>query len=59
MSRGISNFQIEKVFKEINNEDINKKFLDVLPSDEINKFMFENMMPGKKYPFINLEYRQK
>ena len=53
MSRGISNFEIEKVFKEINNEDINKNFLGVFPSDKINKFiMFEKMMPGKKYPFI-------
>ena len=53
MSRGISNFEMEKVFKEINNEDINKNFLGVFPSDKINKFiMFEKMMPGKKYPFI-------
>ena len=49
MSRGISNFEIEKVFKEIN-EDI---FLGVSPSDKINKFiMFEKIMPGKKFPFI-------
>ena len=53
MSRGIFNFEIEKVFKEINNKDINKNFLGVFPSDKINKFiMFEKMMPGKKYPFI-------
>ena len=53
MSRGISNFEIEKVFKEINNEDINKNFLGVFPSDKINKFiMFEKMMLGKKYLFI-------
>ena len=55
MSRGISNFEIEKVFKEINNEDINKNFLGVFPSDKINKFiMFEKIMPGKKYLFIIL-----
>ena len=53
MSRGTSNFETEKVFNEINNEDINKNFLGVFPSDKINKFiMFEKMMPGKKYPFI-------
>ena len=53
MSRGISNFEIEKVFKEINNEDINKDFLGVFHSDKINKFiMFEKMMLGKKYLFI-------
>ena len=53
MSGSISNFEIEKVFKEINTEDINKNFLSVFLSDKINKFiMFKNMMPGKKYPFI-------
>ena len=51
MSRGISSFEIEKVSKEINNEDINKNFLCVFPSDKIN-IMFEKMMPGKKYLFI-------
>ena len=36
MSKGISNFEIEKFF------------LDVFPSDKINKFiMLEKMMPGK------------
>ena len=53
MSRGTSNFETEKVFKEINNEHINKNFLGAFPSDKINKFiMFEKMMCGKKYPFI-------
>ena len=53
MSRGISNFETEKVFKEINNEDINKNFLGVFPPDKINKFiMFEKMMLCEKYPFI-------
>ena len=32
MLRFISNFEIEKVFKEINNEDINKNFLGVFPT---------------------------
>ena len=53
MTKGISNFETERVFKEINNDDLNKTFLGVFPSDKINKFiMFERMMPGKKYPFI-------
>ena len=53
MSRGTSNFETEKVFKEINNEHINKNFLGAFPSDKINKFiMFEKMRRGKKYPFI-------
>ena len=32
MLRFISNFEIEKVLKEINNEDINKNFLGVFPT---------------------------
>ena len=52
---GISNFETEKVFKEINNKDININFLGVFPSDKINKFiMFEKMMRGKKYLLIIL-----
>ena len=53
MTKGISNFQMECVFKEINNDDLNENFLGIFPCDKINKFiMFERMMPGKKYPFI-------
>ena len=49
MSKGISNIEIEKLFKEINNDDLNEDFLRVYPSDKISKFiMFEKMMPGKK-----------
>ena len=55
MSRGISNFEIEKVFKEINNKDINENVLVVLLSDKINKFiMFVKMVPDKKNSFIIL-----
>ena len=52
MLRGISNFEIENVFKEINNGDINKNFLGVFPSDKNKSIMFENMMPGKTHLFI-------
>ena len=42
ISKGISNFEIEKVFKEINNDDINENLIGIFPSDKINKFiMFE------------------
>ena len=52
MSKGISNFEMEKIFKEINNEDIHETFLDVFLSDNINKYiMFEKMMPGKNTAF--------
>lgn len=53
MSKGISNFEIKKIFKEIDHEDINENCLGVFPTDKIIKFfIFENMMSGKKYPFI-------
>ena len=49
MSKGIPNIKIEKLFKEINNDDLNEKILGAYPSDKINKsIMFEKMMPGKK-----------
>ena len=52
MSKGISNFEI-LIFKEIDHEDINENCLGVFPTDKIIQFfIFENMMPGKKYPFI-------
>ena len=49
MSKGISNIEIGILFKEINNDDLNKNFLSVYPSDKTNKFiMFEKVMPGEK-----------
>ena len=53
MSRGISNFEIENIFKDINSEDIDDNFLNVFPSNKINKFLvFEKMIPEKKNTFI-------
>ena len=55
MTKGISNFEIQRVFREINNNDLNENFLVVFPSDKINKFiMIERMVPGKENPFIIL-----
>ena len=34
MSKGISNMEIEKLFKEINNDGLNENFLGVSPSDK-------------------------
>ena len=39
MSAGISNFQIEEVFKNIEDEDIENNFVGVFPSNHINKFI--------------------
>ena len=53
MSRGISNFELERVFKDVNNADINENVLGVFPLNKISRFvMFEKIMPNKKYPFI-------
>ena len=60
MSRGISNFEIEKIFKDINSEDIDDNFLNVFPSNKINKFlMFEKTIPEKKKSFHNFKYRRR
>ena len=60
MSQGIFNFEIEKVFKEINNDDLNKNYLGVFRSDKINKFaMFEKKDVWEKISVHNFQYRQK
>ena len=59
MSKGISNTEIEKLFKEINNDDLSENFLSAYPSDQINKFItFEKMMPGK-ISFLGFKQGQK
>ena len=53
MSKGLPNIEIEKLFKEINNDDLNENLLGVYPSGKINKFiMFDKMMVGKDNPFF-------
>ena len=43
MSKGISNVEIERIFNEIDNADLNDNFLCMFPSDKINKFVsFKN-----------------
>ena len=55
MTKGISNFKIERVFKEINNDDLNEKFLGVFPSEKINKFiMFEKRYLVKNIHLLSL-----
>ena len=50
---GISNFEIERVFKMINNNDLDDNFIGAFPSDKMNKFFdVRKMMKGKKYPFL-------
>ena len=38
MTEGIINFQIEKAFKNIGDEDIDTNFLGAFPSNYMNKF---------------------
>ena len=55
MSNGISNFQIEKTFKNINDPDVNNNFIGVFPANHMNKFVdYKAMIAEKKgkYPFI-------
>ena len=50
---GISDAEIERVFKDVDHSDLNETFLGVFPSNKINKFvMFEKIMPEKQYSFI-------
>ena len=55
MSEGISNFQIEEAFKDIQDEDINNNFVVVFTSNYMNKFIAHKMIISekkRKYPFL-------
>ena len=51
---GISNFQIEEVFKKIDDEDLLENFVGVFPSNYMNKFINHTAMISDrgKFPFI-------
>ena len=61
MSVSISNFQIEEASKNIWDEDIQNKFVDVFPSNHMNKFIDHNNDFWKKkeerIPVHNCKYR--
>ena len=49
----ISNFEIVRIFKMANNNDLEQNFVGVLSSNKRNKFFnITRMMKGKKYPFL-------
>lgn len=55
MSEGISNLEIEKTLKDLNNDVINKNFIGIFTSDKINTFIdFHKIMKGRgaKCPFL-------
>ena len=50
---GISNFEIERVFKMIDSNDLDDNFVGFFPSNKMNKFFdVTKMMKGNKYPFL-------
>ena len=54
MANGITNFQIEEAFRNINDEDINDNFVGAFLSNHMNKFINHASMISKrkgKYPF--------
>ena len=55
MSKGISNLQIRKAFKEINDQDIDENSVGVFPANHMNRFIdYKTMISEKKekYPFV-------
>ena len=55
MAKGISNFKIEKVFKEMEDEDIKNNFVAVFPLNFMNEFINHAAMISEKkgkYPLI-------
>ena len=50
---GTSNFEIERVFKNLENDDLEDNFVGVFASVKINKYIdFSRMMKDRKYPFM-------
>ena len=55
MVDGISDFRIEKAFKNINDQDIDNNFVGGFPSNKMNKFIDHASMISQKkgkYPFV-------
>ena len=48
MAKEISNFQIENALENINDENINDNFVDVFPSNHMNKFINHAAMISEK-----------
>ena len=49
MSEGISNFQIEQAFKNLNDPNINDNFVGTFPANQMNKFIdYKSMIFEKR-----------
>ena len=54
MNKGISNFQIDKFFKEENNEDLKKNYMGTFSIDSVTRYKdFYSIIKNRnaKYPF--------
>ena len=54
MTNAITNFQIEKALKNINDEDIDDNFVVAFPSNHMNKFIDPTSMISHKKENIHL-----
>ena len=52
---GISNFQIEKTFKNIGDDDLNDTFVGGFPSNYISKFVDHDSMISDKGKYLVLQ----
>ena len=55
MAKGVSNFEIENILKNMNDDDIDDNFIGVFPSNHVNKFIDHAAMISEKkgkYPFV-------
>ena len=49
MSKGISNIETEKTFKELNDQDIDGNFVGVFSANHVNRFIaYKTMISEKK-----------
>ena len=48
MSKEISNLQIEKAFKELNDQDIDENFVGVFQANHMNRFIDYKIMISQK-----------
>ena len=55
MAKGVSNFEIENILKNMNDDDIDDNFIGVFPSNHVNRFIDHAAMISEKkgkYPFV-------
>ena len=59
MLKGISNFQIEEIIKQINDDDLSNNFVGIFPSDKMTKFKKEDSKKGGKHWLSILDIEPK